>query len=233
VVDTIDVVGGGRFVGQRSIGAGAPLTHVRGTPGLAGLAVRTRDTGITVLLSCAHVLAPRDAVSSATDNVIESPSASGTAQPLNRIGVLQTFVPFGSTGNTIDAAICSIDAGIDATVGLLAGETVTQIWEMSPTDPPLKGRDVWRVDQNGGRMPGRIAGKLEAHTVRFHDGFDPVPFESVVRYIAPNSSGDSGGAVIDALTGRFVGLHFAGDGIDQCLLCLAVLMFSALNIRLD
>ena len=220
---------GRRITAQRQLNAGAPISHAGGEPGAVGIGVRSIESGATLILSCAHVLAPRHLVDGPAGNVIESPLSERAHPGSNRIGVLGRAVPFENT-NTIDAAICLPDAGINVPVGVIDGEAIRGPWRPGPTAGVLAGRSVWRISASGERVPGEIIG-VEDHAVDMLDGRPEVSFRSVLHYKSPNKGGDSGSAVIDDRTGELMGIHFAGDGGELSLMCLAFLVFDALKLE--
>jgi hypothetical protein len=215
------------FFAQAALQAGSAVAHVSGPAGLIATAVLDNDDNSTLLLSCAHIFAPRNHMDS---NVIESPPAPGSTI-INRIGVLDTFSQF-SAQSTIDAATCTPDPGVTIPVAQVNGQRLAGIWDPDTNPAPLPERRVWRIDQNGKRVDGVIAG-VDSQDVSYFDGFPPVHFQGVIRYTAPNQAGDSGGAVVDTLTNQLLGVHFAGDSGTQSLFCLASLVFPALGIKLS
>jgi hypothetical protein len=193
-----------------SIQAGDKIAHVRGGAGLVALGVRAVDTGAPLLLSCAHVLAPRDGMFAGPvdGNIIEAPPILDSDSLSNRIGTLKEFVTFEPDHNTIDAATCTPDPGLDLPIGVVSGHLVTDVWDPTVPGTQIAGRKVWRIDSQGDMIEGEIL-FVDSQLVTLSDGEGKVRFSSILRYRAPNSAGDSGGAVVDALTNQLVGLHFA------------------------
>lgn len=215
------------FWGQAALRASSPVAHVSGPAGLITAGVLSKDGNSTLLLSCAHVFAPRNHMDSI---VIESPPAPGSSI-INRIGVLKSFTKF-SANSTIDAATCTPDSGVTIPVAQVNGQRLSGFWDPDTNPAPLSGRSVWRVDSGGNRVDGVISG-VDNQDVNYFDGFPAVHFQGVIRYTAPNQGGDSGAAVVDTATNQLLGIHFAGDGGDQSLFCLASLVFPTLGVKLS
>lgn len=231
----IDVIEQGRpFCAQRAVQPSDPAAHISGPAGIIGLGVLSNDDGSPVILGCAHVFAPRDhmAPGPLAANIIEAPPAPTSNSLANRIGTLKLFTQFSDDNpNTIDAATCTPDTGITFPIAMIAGQSLAGIWDPSADAGPLRGRKVWRLDQQGNRVDGEVIG-VDAQDIDFLDGLPRVHFQPIIRYQARNQGGDSGGAVVETLTNLLMGLHFGGDGVDQSLFCLASLVFPALNIKL-
>jgi hypothetical protein len=213
---------------QTAVKPGDVAAHTSGPEGILGVGVLSQD-GAPLLLSCAHVFAPRDhmAPGPLKDNIIEG--RPGPPSPAVRLGTLQDVTAFGDS-NTIDAATCAPDPGTTFPIASIAAETLSGVWDPTVNTGPLSGRKVWRLDQTGARVEGEIVG-VDAQSVNFLDGFPDVSFHGIISYLAPNAGGDSGGAVVETLTGHLMGLHFAGEGGSQSYFCLASLIFKTLNIK--
>jgi hypothetical protein len=215
------------FQAQGAVGPSSQACHVAGPPGVISLGVLSATDNSPVLLSCAHVFAPRDHMNLPVD-AIESPPAPGSTVA-NRIGVLKSSVPF-TTVSTVDAATCEPDAGVTFPIAQVDGVAITGLWNPATDTSALTGRQVWRLDQNQKRVDGEIIA-VDSQDVDLLDGLAVVHFEGVIRYRAPNQGGDSGGAVIDTLTNQLMGIHFAGNGAEG-LFCVALSCFNALSVKL-
>lgn len=212
------------FVGQSAVNASSLVSHFKGDAGIIGLGVRSVNDGRPLLLSCAHVFAPRDVLlPDLADNIIESPPIPNSNSLANRIGVLRSFTKFGKR-NTIDAATCEPDPSTTFAVGQIGGRAISGVWDPTAPGTQIVGRKVWRINKNGSQVAGEITA-IDEQSVAFNDGFPAVQFVSILRYECPNQGGDSGGAVIDTLSDQIIGLHFAGSALNQSLLCLASLIF--------
>jgi hypothetical protein len=161
---------------------------------------------------------------------VGAPPISHSSSAANRIGLVQDFTQFG-VDNMIDAAVCAPDPGVTFPIASILGQTISAVWDPSIYTGPLEGRAVWRLNQQGQRVDGQIL-YVDSQTIDFLDGLPDVCFNTIIRYQAPNTGGDSGGAVIETLTGNLMGLHFAGDSGNQSFFCLASLIFQTLNIKL-
>lgn len=211
------------FRAQVAVQSSGIAAHFHGEPGVISLAALSTADNSQVLLSCAHVFAPRNRLlPQKSDNIIQSPPQ------IQRIGILRDFTVFG-LANTVDAAVCTPDTGVTCPTATVAGHSIPSVFDASVVAP--LGRQVWRIDSLGNRIEGTITA-VDHVSVDFHDGFDSVPFQTILRYHALNRGGDSGGAVIDTLTDQLVGIHFAGDDGTESVMCLASLVFSALSLKL-
>jgi hypothetical protein len=215
------------FLAQVAVGASSQACHIAGPPGVISLGVLSATDNSPLLLSCAHVFAPRDHMNLPVD-AIESPPAPGSTV-VNRIGVLKSSVPFTAM-STVDAATCQPDPGVTFPIAQVAGAAITGLWNPTTDTSPLAGRQVWRLDQNQKRVDGEIVA-VDSQDVDLLDGLARVHFEGVIRYRAPNQGGDSGGAVIDTLTNQLMGIHFAGSGAEG-LFCVGLSCFKALSLKL-
>jgi hypothetical protein len=219
------------FTAERDVRAGDQVTHVSSMPGVIGVGVTAQDN-TRLLLSCAHVLAPRDKRIRTNPelNIIASPPLENAESTPNRIGVLQKFTNFEKDMVYMaDAAVAKLDDEVILPPAVIAGDRLTGTWQAPDDDADFRGRKVWRINRHGQRTEGVLVG-YDAQEVSFPDG-DKVEFESVVRYETTSDSGDSGGAVVDVLTGKLVGLHFAGDKVKHGLICLASIIFPAFGLR--
>lgn len=215
----------------RAVMPGDAVAHIAGGPGSIGIGVRSIEDGTTLLLSCAHVFAPRTLVNAEAEDVIESPPILHSLAAQNRIGVVKRFIPFEAF-NSVDAATCAPDSGVVVPLATVAGQHILGPWRPGVGASRLAGRSVWRFDKDRGAIPGEIVG-IEDHRVSFHDGRPKVQFQSVIHYRAENAPGDSGSVVIDTVTNELLGIHFAGDGFELSLMCFAFLAFDALSISLQ
>jgi hypothetical protein len=211
------------FVAQVAVQPGDRVSHLAGKAGLIGLGVRSTNGGGLLILSCSHVLAPRNHLRPGV-NIIESPPLPSPTNPTNRIGELASFKL------EIDAATCRPDAGVTFPIASVDGTTIRSLFD--PENLGLRGRKVWRLDRSGTRVEGTLE-SFDDQEVDLHDGQAPVQFTRVIRYKTPNSRGDSGGAVIDQATNQLVGLHFAGDGSNTGLISQALPIFRSLRIKLQ
>lgn len=216
---------------MRVLSPGAPVSHLNGEPGVIGLGVLDDDNK-PMILSCAHVLAPRDKVLDPTankDQIVEAPPILNSSSTANRVGLLKWFIELEAE-SVVDAAVAQLDDDITIPISMVNGVSISGLWKAPIKDDDFYDRSVWRVDQFGTQVMGNLR-RRDSKKVPLHDGFDDVTYKNFIVYRALNSPGDSGGAVIDTATNELVGIHFGGDGFHESWLCEATLIFPALGLK--
>ena len=190
------------------------------------------DDNKPLILSCAHVLAPRDKVldpAADKDQIVEAPPILNSSNPANRVGLLKWFIELEAE-SLVDAAVAQLDDDVTIPISVLNGVAISGLWKAPANDGDFYDRSVWRIDQHGTQIMGNLR-QRDSRTVSLHDGFADVTYKNFILYRALNSPGDSGGAVIDAATHQLVGIHFGGDGFHESWLCEASLIFPALGLK--
>jgi hypothetical protein len=193
------------LVGGVSLSAWVPGVYYSGTVGMV-----TYDNKI---LSNAHVIAMDPETDEFLDlgTAIIQPGSGDGGRSGAKVGELEDYIPlvYGSGAeNYADAAIGSIDAGVDASYGEQFGEE-GNYWIEGWTDVSI-GDTV----RKSGRTTGITTGQVEKTnaTVWLEYGDETVRFVDQIQIDQENWSfagpGDSGSAVDK--DGEFVGLVFAG-----------------------
>ncbi|OGN96295.1 MAG: hypothetical protein A2Z77_09390 [Chloroflexi bacterium RBG_13_51_36] len=188
------------------------------------------------VLSNAHVIAmnPETGAFLPTGTPILQPgTGDGGRPPDERVGELEAYIPISfdpGVPNYADAAIGSIDYGVEASPGRQFSET-GDYWIQDWTNVS-EGNTV--------RKSGRTTGVTTAevlHTnvsVRVYYGDEWAYFEDQITVEQENWSfagpGDSGSAVDK--NGKFVGLLFAGSA-DSAVICKAQHIIDGLGIALE
>ncbi len=196
------------------------------TATLAGAATSVGSTG-ELILSNSHVLARSGSANHG--DVILYPGLDDGGKAADRVGTLDRFVAFDTSGqfvNTADCATALIDESKrDSVLAAIKGVGM-------PAGTATAQRDMKVVKV--GRTTGKTTGIVRDVHFRFvltYPGIGKVGFLDQALCTRYSDSGDSGSLVLEAATKRAVGLHFAGASggsvfspIDQVL--------NALKIRL-
>ena len=191
---------------------GCGVGHFRVTVGTLGCLVRKRSTARgTFLLSNSHVLAD-EGTGSKGDEILQPGHFDGGRRPADVLGKLETWVPFvfSATGypNLVDAAI--------ARVPKRSVTDVIRIIGCGPGGVSRRVRRGMRV-QKVGRTTDYTTGVISDIHYRLAlaykkpgGGSGRVGLRDQVLCTRYTAGGDSGSAVLD-MSGRIIGLHFAGS----------------------
>jgi len=198
-------------IAHRMLMPGQSIGHRVGTSGALGLIVDGNTSG-RFLLSCAHVLSPPIAI---LRDQIESPAdPDGVAGP-NTVGELFYGMSFRNGGQfDMDAA--------------LVVPTAPNL-ELSNQSLGLGPNPDFDVITPANQMSFRGHGVRRFSFATPHDGvFDSIQnnvpvllnnmsmrFNGVFAYRGDVRDGDSGSPVINLVTNRLLGLHFAGSQADR------------------
>ncbi|MBD8640249.1 hypothetical protein [Sphingomonas sp. CFBP 13733] len=207
-----DVVQVGRFtahahVTRSPLRSGYSVGHRAGAPGTVG-AVVTKG-GAPHLLSAQHVLADFDRGSEGDDIVY--PAIADGGRSGDRCGTLVRYrkVVLGREyPNRVDAALCRLSQAAVAKLDLSIPGAAAPI----ATGTAREGMPV--------RLFGRTSGSTRAHVSTLASNadlwWDPygeyVGFSEQIICDGLSASGDSGALVLDADTGRAIGLLIGGSG---------------------
>jgi hypothetical protein len=192
-------------VKDKPIQSGFSVAHVKTTAGTVGAVVK-RD-GKLFILSNSHVLA-LSGKGKVGDQIVYPGPADGGTVPANLVGSLASFVAFDTSGafvNRVDAALAEIDQTRLSGINFGIHKAVTPL----RTILPKRGMKISKA----GRTSGKTSGEVIDVNFRFvlqYPGVGGVGYIDQVlcsRYTEP---GDSGSLVVDTVTGKIVGLHFAG-----------------------
>jgi hypothetical protein len=194
----------------RPLRPGLSVAHPTVTAGTLGGFVRV--TGGLAVLSNNHVLAASDAA--ALGDPVLQPGPADGGGPDDRIATLAAFerLPSDDTAGLVDAAVATLDPGIEASPGDLPGGPLA-------TDvPPGPGIDPDELVEKVGRTTGHTRGRITAVEV---DGVT-VQYDSTVHRFdnqvevegatgAFSAGGDSGSVIWRSRDRAPLALLFAGS----------------------
>jgi hypothetical protein len=183
------------------------------TAGTLGCFVRRRgNRDEDLILSNNHVLADENQASRG-HLVIQPGSLDGGGRG-DAVGKLEKFIRLKARANLVDAAVASIDEGIEYYYNWLEGEGALRGRRTTALRP---GTRVFKVGRTTGRRDGEISAvELDGVLIEYDTGDfefdDQIEITRVGR--RPFSlGGDSGSLIVDRER-RAVGLLFAGDDVD-------------------
>ena len=188
--------------------SGFSIGHPNITAGTLGAIVKR--AGKLFVLSNSHVLAD-SGLALIGDPIVYPGAMDGGAVPTNLVASLSAFVAFDKTGalvNRMDAAIAEIAADRLGALNLTIHKAATPLGTVKPR------RDM--VVAKFGRTTGKTTGTVIDVNFRFtlgYPGVGSVGYIDQVLCTRYTDGGDSGSIVVDTVSGKIVGLHFAGaDG---------------------
>jgi hypothetical protein len=196
---------------KRPLIIGVSIGHHRITAGTLGAFVMVRRGGQVRVLSNNHVLADENRAR-AGDAIIQPGAFDGGKTSADRIGSLGTYVRLRKNRvNLVDAALASLDPGIDYEPTTLTGRGALA---GVATDPVDVGEVVEKLGRTTGRTRGRItAFELDNVVVAYDTGNlrfdDQIEIEGAGAE-AFSDGGDSGSLIFSARELRAVALLFAG-----------------------
>ena len=196
---------------QRPLLIGASIGHVAVTAGTLGAFALHRKTQKLVILSNNHVLANEDA-GKLGDIVIQPGAHDGGKRRSDRVGALLDFVPLkNGGGNLVDAAIASIDAGIDIDAATLTGFGALAGLRQDILEP---GAIVLKVGRTTGVTRGLVTAIEVDDLVIGYDRGD-LSFDRQIEIegadTGPFSDGGDSGSIIVDEQGLACALLFAGS----------------------
>jgi hypothetical protein len=202
---------------QRTVEAGDSMGHVIGVRGTFGLSVRD-GSGQTYALTCAHVAAP-DFVENLQDTAVESPADSdGVAGP-NVMGTVFSWTALDPVGfNTADAALVKPAAGITLSNDALGLAPSPRFSTLTASQFAGMKKSAAIVQTQRGAVSAVV--DSIANDLLFDFGRDFYRFTDVASYVASVEPGDSGSAVVDAVSRDVLGMHFAGSRADRLGYCI-------------
>jgi hypothetical protein len=198
----------------RPLRPGVSVAHPRVSAGTLGGFVRVG--GALAMLSNNHVLAASDAAS-VGDPVLQPGPADGGAHA-DRVATLATFRRLTAEGpNTVDAAVATLDDGVEADPAALPGGALTGPVTLGPDIDPEE--PVEKVGRTTGHTSGRItAVEVDAVAVRYDtpsSAHGILVFDDQVEIEgedgAFSAGGDSGSVIWRSADRAPLGLLFAGS----------------------
>jgi len=211
------------LMGGTSVSAYVPGQSWAGTLGMV-----TYDSRI---LSNAHVIA-MDLANNflAPGTPIIQPARGDGGGPANRVGELEGYIPIDFSNGAVnyaDAAIASIDPGVDGLSGWQFG--AGSDYRVSGTTTVAVGDTVRKSGRTTGVTTGEVAHTNSAAWVDY-DGQLAYFVDQILVTGSFSRRGDSG-SVVDK-GGAFVGLVFAGND-DYSVVCKASYIIGGLGIAVE
>ncbi len=192
----------------RPLVPGLSVAHPAVSAGTLGGFVRLG--GRLAVLSNNHVLAAGDA--GAVGDAVLQPGPADGGTPADRVATLAAFERFTARGNRIDAAVATLDEGVQAdpagVPGGPLGATVPEGIEVEPDE------EVEKVGRTTGHTRGRVtAVEVDGVAVQYDDGLyvfdDQIEIEGLSG--AFSSGGDSGSVIWRSSDRAPLALLFAGS----------------------
>jgi len=211
------------LMGGTSVSAYVPGQSWAGTLGMV-----TYDNRI---LSNAHVIA-MDLANNflAPGTPVIQPARGHGGVPANRVGELEGYIPIDFSDGAVnyaDAAIATIDSGVDGLSGWQFGAGTD--YQVSGTTTVAVGDTVRKSGRTTGVTTGAVAHTNAAGWVDY-DGQVAYFDDQILVNGSFSQQGDSG-SVVDK-GGAFVGLVFAGND-DYSLVCKAGYIIDGLGIAVE
>jgi hypothetical protein len=211
---------------------GGSIGHVDITAGTLGCFVKkTTGSGGDFILSNNHVLANEN-LASRGDAILQPGPDDDGDDPQDRVGVLDKFVPLKRRNNLVDAAIATIEEGLEyyydelKSIGTIRGVRTTPLEE---------DEVVFKVGRTTGKTKGLVKAIEMSDLVIEYDMGDIVFNEQIE--IAPaedepfSLGGDSGSLIVDA-DRNAVALLFGGNDVDATYANPIGAVLKALKIEL-
>jgi hypothetical protein len=195
---------------QRPLLIGASVAHYQVTAGSIGGFPTHSESEKRVVLSNNHVLA-NEGRGAIGDVIVQPGPYDGGTVSRYRIGELLKFVPMKTTGNIVDAAIASIDDGVQFDVTQLRGLATLAGVRTTDLRP---GDSVAKVGRTTGVTHGTVTAiELDSLVIDYDVG--QLSFDRQLEFegsddLAFSQGGDSGSLIIDS-ENRASSLLFAGS----------------------
>ncbi|MGY1670088.1 hypothetical protein [Geodermatophilus sp. SYSU D00710] len=192
----------------RPLVPGLSVAHPAVSAGTLGGFVRL--DGRLAVLSNNHVLAAAD--TGAVGDAVLQPGPADRGTPADRVATLAASVPFTDRANRVDAAVATLDEGVEADPGRVPGgplgTTVPDGVEVEPDE------EVEKVGRTTGHTRGRItAVEVDGVAVQYEDGVhvfdDQIEIEGLSG--AFSAGGDSGSVIWRSSDRAPLALLFAGS----------------------
>lgn len=210
--------------------AGSEVGHFSGSVGTTSCYVQKSGSTIPLLLSCAHVLAPFQAV---LDDQIESPVDHNSSTADNPVGHLfpGSIILHANATHPTDAAIAEL---LPEMVGSNNALGVGRITSMLLTPQSLAGMPVeMRGSATGTVVRGQVSPDALA-TMKFRLRGQDYKVQNLLRYDISAREGDSGAAVVQLGTGKMIGIHVGAEqGTTRAFLAPSWVISSELGVSLS
>jgi hypothetical protein len=190
---------------RKPLQPGHSIGHVKATAGTFG-AVVTRD-GKYLLLSNSHVLADSGRGKKG-DRILYPGSADDGEAPADIVGKLFDFVKFKVGNDFLNHVDAAVAVPLDDRLGDLTSE-IRGLFIPKGTAKAARDMEVVKVGRTTGKTKARVR-DVNFRLIINYPGVGKVGFLDQVFCTRYTNGGDSGSLVLDAKTGKAVGLHFAG-----------------------
>lgn len=220
---------------NRPLRIGGSLGHFKITAGTLGCFVSPRGPARRDedwILSNNHVLADENKAAIG-DAVLQSGAADGGRRPADVVGKLKKFIPLKRRMNRVDAAVATIEEGLEYLYSELA--TLGEITGVR-TEPLDEGEVVSKVGRTTGVTKGRVSA-IEVDSLEVGYDLGVIEFDGQIE-IAPfalgqpfSLGGDSGSLIVDSRR-RAVALLFAGNDVDATFANPIGVVLDALRVDL-
>lgn len=193
---------------NRPLYPGVSIGHPDVTAGTLGAVVHV--DGTPHLLSNSHVLA-NSGLAQIGDAALQPAVADGGTTVSDRVGTLAVITPLDADRvNVVDAALASLDPGVEADGGTYPGGPLTGVRRDASGDPA-----VAKIGRTTGFTTGRItAFEVDGITVGYDVGTrsfdDQIEIEGDGD-LGFSDGGDSGSVIFGVVDRQAVGLLFAGS----------------------
>lgn len=187
------------LVQNTPIQSGYSVGNIHGETGTVGALV-TRDDDVFIL-SASHVLA-RSGLAAAGEHILYPGVGDYGVNPANWVASLTEAVPF-TTGsdNTMDVALAKIEPERLGDIVTSVDDAATPLDTGQVTD----GMAVVLTGTTSGRSTGQVKA-IHFYCTMPYPGIGTVAFHDQVQCNNFTSKGDSGALVLDAQTGKVVGM---------------------------
>lgn len=188
---------------HRPAPSGVSIGHVRITAGTMGGVVRDKATGMWLILSNNHILANENNAN-VGDTILQPGVADSGKNPDDKIATTLRWIQLNTSDNYADAAVAKVinpdDVSLEhMNLGHITGvakyyvnqEVVKSGRTTRTTRGPILGTATVKVGYGGGRTR---------------------TFKNCLISTVGSAGGDSGSAILDMFTRRYIGILFAGDG---------------------
>lgn len=184
---------------------GHSIGHPKITAGTFG-AVVTKD-GKFLLLSNSHVLA-NSGLAKKGDRIIYPGKADMGKEPKDAVAKLFDFVKFKVGNDFLNRVDCAVAIPLDDRLGDLTSE-IKGLFIPKGTTKAARDMEVVKVGRTTGKTKALVR-DVNFRLILNYPGVGKVGFLDQVFCTRYTNGGDSGSLVLDAKTGKAVGLHFAG-----------------------
>lgn len=196
-------------VRRKPVQPGFSIGHPDITAGTLGAIVKNSD-GKLCLLSNSHVLA-NSGTGKKGDKILYPGKLDGGSllNDADVIAELMDFVAFQLGGAMVNRVDCAIAVPLPAHLAQLVSE-IEEIGLPKGILKPKRGMTVVKSGRTTAKTEGEIRDVNFRMAINYPNGLGKVGFLDQVYCTRYTEGGDSGSLVIEKVSGKAVGLHFAG-----------------------